>query len=69
MLRKLRHAGHLAFDSRLFAKALDVLHEKMWDESYPETEDWMATSMLETIAEGFSREKNLFDVGESPAPR
>ena len=68
MLRKLRHAGHLAFDSRLFAKALDVLHAKMWDESYPETEDWMATSMLETIAEGLSREKSLLDVAEPPSP-
>ena len=67
MSRKLRQAGHLAFDSGLFAKALDALHEKMWAESYPETEDWMASSMLETITERLRGQKGIVRVtGPSP---
>ena len=50
-----------SFKSRAFARALDRIHLKMWSESPPESEDWMATSMIHTLIEGM--EGSLYDHG------
>ena len=59
ILHRLHAAGHLAFDSRLFARALDVLHRHL-REDIPDDKDWMAKTFLETIARGMDLQEDAF---------
>ena len=52
VVRRLDAEDKLAFDSRILARALDTLHEKMWEESISDAVDWMAVSWVETILAG-----------------
>ena len=61
VIRDLYPDHGLSFKSRAFARALDRIHVKMWSESPPESEDWMATSMTHTLMEGM--EGSLYDHG------
>ena len=61
VIRELYPDYGLSFKSRAFARALDRIHAKMWSESPPATEDWMATSMIHTLVEGM--EGSRYDHG------
>ena len=65
VVRRLDAEDGLTFDSRLFAKVLDRLHETWWGESIPEAEDWMAKAFVETVRAGLNAKGDLFDAGPS----
>ena len=66
VVRRLDAEDKLSFDSRIFARALDALHEKWWQEDLPEKEDWMAGIFLDAVTGGIAEEKSLF--GADPGP-
>ena len=47
-VRRLEDEGILTFESHLLARALDVLHERMWNDKIPEEADWMAKILWST---------------------
>ena len=64
-LQRINAAGNLSFKSRLLARGLDLLHERLYEETLPEEEDWMAKLLVETVAAGVHPNENLFDGGPS----
>ena len=65
MLR-LREAKHLSFDSSLFARALDVLHEGLRG-NVPDREEWMAEDFVQAIADGASANPSLLNPPQARA--
>ena len=59
-LIRLAHAKHLSFDSSLFARALDALHEGLRGE-VPDREDWMAEDFVRAIQDGTSANPSLLN--------
>ena len=51
-VRRLEDEGILRFESHLFARALDVLHERMWNDKIGEEPDWMAKLLVDTVTRG-----------------
>ena len=66
-IRRLEDEGNLSFDRRLFARALDALHEKIRAESPPEEEDWMARIFVDTVTAGSHPNLDAFDGGPAAA--
>ena len=64
-VRRLDAEDKLSFDSRIFARVLDGLHETWWGESIPEEEDWMAKAFVETVRAGLNAKGSLLDAGPS----
>lgn len=60
-VRRLEDQGILTFESHLFARALHVLHERMWNNKIPEEVDWMAKLLVETVSAGTTPVPDLFD--------
>ena len=63
VVRRLDAEDQIAFDSQLFARVLDGLHEKFCSESVPGKEDWMAEAFVGTVRAGLSPSGDLFDTG------
>lgn len=60
VLRRLYAEGELAFDARLFAKALDALHVRLRGD-IPTGAMWMIDVFVETIKAGMQGQQDLFD--------
>ena len=60
-VRRLEDEGILTFESHLLAHALDVLHERMWNDKIPEEADWMAKLLVDTVSKGTTPIPDLFE--------
>ena len=60
-VRRLEDEGLLTFESHLFARALDVLHERMWNDKIPEEADWMAQILVDTVSKGTTPVPDMFE--------
>ena len=65
MLR-LQELEHLSFDSSLFARALDVLHEGLRGD-VPDRKEWMAQDFVLAIEDGASANPSLLNPPQARA--